>query len=106
MHLSKGTSSIVSFSHLIGYFSIMASSSDPKELHLIWKNPALMGRYKNVYVLNQKKWYTSKIPTFSLEALKMVGKIHKFEERKGVLRQNRPGLMKLIRLVMNKSSWN
>ena len=61
--------------------------------------PRKKGRCKLIYGVNQKKWYATKVPASSIDALKQAGKVRQFEEREELFNQNRPGLMKLVKWV-------
>jgi hypothetical protein len=60
--------------------------------------PRKKGRSRLIYGVNQKKWYATKVPASSIDALKQAGKVQQFQEREELFNQNRPGLMKLIKL--------
>ena len=60
--------------------------------------PGKKGKKKLVYGVNNTKYYSSNTSKQCVESLKMAGKVEQFEARENIFEDNRPALMKLIRL--------
>ena len=59
--------------------------------------PKKKGKKKEVYGVNNKKWYEGSNDKNSVEKLRLAAQATDYEEREQIFEDNRPGLMKLIR---------
>jgi hypothetical protein len=68
--------------------------------------PKKKGKQKLVFGVNNKKWYQECNSNSSIENLKLATEVKEYEEREAIFEENRPALMKMIRVfLMRRKSY-